>query len=64
MTNSTDPNTYVNNNAETLARIVKHSSNTFVRSIALAALVEYGDDPTVDAVVEDLNHLRESNMEE
>lgn len=58
MTTSTDPQEYVNQNAEVLTRILKHSSNTFVRALALAALVEYGDNPTVESVVEDLERLR------
>ncbi len=60
---SQDPQTYVNDNEETLVRIIKHSSNTFVRALALAALVEYGDDPTTEAVTEDLKHFEESREE-
>lgn len=58
MTTSTDPQEYVNQNAEVLTRLLKHSSNTFVRALALAALVEYGDEPTIDSVVEDLERLQ------
>jgi hypothetical protein len=64
MTNPTDPEQYVNENAEALSRIIKHSSNTFPRALALAALVEYGDDPTVASVVEDLERLREHQDED
>jgi hypothetical protein len=54
----------VNENAEALSRIIKHSSSTFPRALALAALVEYGDDPTVASVVEDLERLREHQDED
>lgn len=64
MTNPTDPKQYVNENAEALSRIIKHSSSTFPRALALAALVEYGDDPAVASVVEDLERLREYRNDE
>lgn len=54
---SSDPEQYVNNNAEELVRIIKHSSNAFPRALALAALVEYGDDPTIDSVADELERL-------
>lgn len=60
MTDTENPDEYVAENADTLAHIIKHSSNTFARSLALAALVEYGDDPTIEVVVEDLERLKES----
>jgi hypothetical protein len=56
--NPTDPEQYVNENAETLSRTIKHSSSTFPRALAFAALIEYGDDPAVASVVEDLERLR------
>jgi hypothetical protein len=64
MTDSTDPQQYVNENAEELSRIIKHSRSKFARALALAALVEYGDDPTLASVVEDLERLREHQGEE
>jgi hypothetical protein len=63
MANPRNPEEYVNENAEALSRIIKHSSSTFPRALALAALVEYGDDPAVAAVVEDLERLREHHDE-
>lgn len=63
MTTPTDPEEYVNSNAEALSQIIKHSSKAFPRALALAALVEYGDDPTVASVVEDLDRLREQQEE-
>lgn len=60
----TDPEQYVNANEDTLVRIIKHSSNDFPRALALAALVEYGDDATVESVVTDLERLRDSADED
>jgi hypothetical protein len=45
-----DPDEYVRNNRDTLVRIVKHGNDDFVRSLALAALVEYGEDPDIEKV--------------
>ena len=59
MSKSLDPDQYVNENSEELTRIIKHSSNTFPRALALAALVEYGDDPTIEAITDDLERLQE-----
>lgn len=63
MTKSPDPDQYVNENAEKLTHIIKHSSNTFPRALALAALVEYGDDPTIEAITEDLERFQEHSEE-
>jgi len=56
-----DPDEYVSEHQEQLVRIIKHSSDEFVRALALAALVEYGDEPTRDSVERDLErYLKES----
>lgn len=49
-----DPDEYVRNNRDTLVRIIKHGNDDFVRSLALAALVEYGDDPDIEKVRREL----------
>lgn len=59
-----DPDRYVNENEEQLTRLLKHSNNVFVRSLALAALIEFGDDATVDTVEEDLEKFRERQQGE
>ena len=51
MTTPKDPEQYVNENAEQLVRIIKHSSKSFPRALALAALVEYGDDPELNQLL-------------
>lgn len=59
MSKPSDPEEYVNENVEELSRIIKHSSSQFPRALALAALIEYGEDPTVESVIEDLEQLQE-----
>lgn len=59
MVTSDNPEQYVNENADKLTRIIKHSSNTFPRALALAALLEFGEDPTIESVVADLERLVE-----
>jgi hypothetical protein len=54
-----DPDEYVRDNRETLIRIVKHSNDEFVRALCLAAIVEYGDEPSVDDIQNDLDRLEE-----
>lgn len=54
----TTPKQYVQQNKETLIRILKHSNDDFVRALALAAIVEFGEDATMESVETDLNRLR------
>lgn len=58
-TDKTTPDTYVRENRETLVEIIKHGNDDFVRALALAALVEFGGDPDVEAVRRDLARLTE-----
>lgn len=51
---SIDPDEYVRNNRESLVAIIKHGNDDFVRSLALAALVEYGGDPDIEKVRREL----------
>lgn len=59
MGEKTDPETYVRENREILVDIIKHGNDDFVRALALAALVEFGGDPDVEAVRRDLARLTE-----
>jgi len=52
-----EPEQYVNENTDQLVRVIKHSSNSFPRALALAALVEYGDDAAVESVAEELEQF-------
>jgi len=55
MTLKTDPDTYVTENRETLVRIIKHGTDPFVRALAMAALIEYGNDPDIEKVRQELD---------
>lgn len=54
MSTADDPETYVRENRDTLVEILKHGNDDFVRALALAALVEFGEDPDIEAVKRDL----------
>ena len=54
-----DPDEYVQENRETLVKIIKHGNDDFVRALALAALVEYGGEPALEAVRRDLDRMGE-----
>lgn len=47
-----DPDRYVRENKDTLVRIIKHGDDEFVRGLALAAIVRYGDEP----LLHDIEH--------
>ena len=53
------PNEYVRENKEQLERLIKHSNNDFVRALAIAAFVEYGEDASVEAITKDLERIKE-----
>lgn len=55
---SGDPEEYVSRNKTTLVRIIKHSSDDFVRSLAAAAIIEFGDDATREEIIETLENLK------
>lgn len=43
-----DPETYVRKNRDSLIRVIRHGDDPFTRGLAIAALIEYGPDPSVD----------------
>lgn len=53
------PREYVRENKEQLERLIKHSNNDFVRALAIAAFVEYGDDASVESITKDLERIKE-----
>lgn len=61
MTSSQDPEEYVKNNRHELIKIVKHSSNTFPRALAVAALVEYGNTPDVEGIISELERFEDNS---
>jgi len=54
MTSRSDAEEYVSENEDTLLRIIKHSPNDFPRALALAALLEFGEQPSIEEVVAEL----------
>ena len=56
---SLPPSEYVRKNKQQLERLIKHSNNDFVRALAIAAFVEYGEDASVESITEDLDRIKE-----
>lgn len=59
MSTTQDPNEYVRENKDRLRRIVKHGDDQWARAMALAALVEYGDDPDVDQLRTEIDRMED-----
>jgi len=59
MTGATDPEEYVEENRETLVRILKHGDDEFVRALALSALIRYGDAPTLSDVEHEIEQAKQ-----
>ena len=53
------PREYVRENKEQLERLIKHSNNDFVRALAIAAFVEYGENASVESITKDLERIKE-----
>lgn len=47
---SMTPEEYVDENRDSLVRIIKHGDSQFVRALAMAAIVEYGSTPELEQV--------------
>lgn len=56
---SLPPGEYVRENKQQLERLIKHSNNDFVRALAIAAFVEYGEDASAESITEDLERIKE-----
>jgi hypothetical protein len=59
-----DPETYVREHREELIEVIKHGDDAFVRGIAIAAILEFGDDPDVDELVTEIERHREQRAQE
>ncbi|QLG49111.1 hypothetical protein [Natrinema halophilum] len=55
----TNPDEYVRKNRETLVKIIKHGNDDFVRSLALAAIVEFGGEPDLEKVRREIDRVIE-----
>jgi len=51
------PDEYVRENREILIKVIKHGSDQFVRSLALAALVEYGGKPDREQLKREIDRM-------
>ncbi|WP_136688745.1 hypothetical protein [Halorhabdus amylolytica] len=56
---STDGDQFVQENKDTLVRILKHGDDEFVRALALSALVRYGSEPTLHDVESEIERAKE-----
>lgn len=56
-TETPDPDEYVRNNRETLVEVVRHGTDSWVRALALAALVEYGGAPNKEALKRQIDRI-------
>ena len=60
---SSSPDEYVQENQDTLVKIIKHGTDDFVRAFALAALVEYGEEPDIERVRRELDRATKQEGE-
>ena len=56
---SAAPDEYVRKNRDELVQVLKHGNDLFVRSLVLAALVEFGDEPDIAQVKRELEKAAE-----
>lgn len=56
-TSSIDPDEYVRENRDLLLRVIRNGDDPFTRGLAIAALVEYGPDPSMDQVIDDIKRM-------
>jgi hypothetical protein len=59
-----DPSEYVSQHRDQLIDIIKHSNDVFTRSFCLAALLEYGDDPRIDDIIDELRAIEEDQSDD
>lgn len=53
-----DGDRYVRENRDQIVRVIKNSSDDFTRALAIAVLAEYGGDPEIDKVIEELEYAK------
>lgn len=58
-----DPEAYVREHRDDLIEIIKHGDDAFVRGLALAAIIEYGEDPDVEDLIVEIERFREQRSE-
>ena len=60
---SNSPDEYVQENQDTLVKIIKHGTDDFVRAFARAAHVEYGEEPDIEHVRRELDRATKQEGE-
>lgn len=53
-----DPERYVQENKDTLVRIIKHGDDEFVRALALAAILRFGDEPAIHDIEHEIEQAK------
>lgn len=60
MTIINDPEQWVRENRDSLLRVIRHGDDSFTRALAVSVLMEYGPDPSMDQVIDDIKQLEAS----
>lgn len=55
-----DAKRYVRENRETLIEIIIHGSDQFVRALAFSALMEFGKDPDLEKLRQEIDRMEKS----
>jgi hypothetical protein len=56
---SSNPDRYVRKNKDTLVDIIKHGDDEFVRALALAAVIRYGDEPLINDIEHEIDRAKQ-----
>lgn len=59
ITNSEDPDEFVRENREELVYIVRHGQDLWIRALCYAMLIEYGRDPSLTQLRQEIEQARE-----
>jgi len=57
MSATQNPDEYVRENKGRLRKIVRHGDDEWTRALAMAALVEFGDEPDLDQLRAEINRM-------
>ena len=54
-----EPSNYVEQNRDQLIDIIRHSDDEFVRALCISAIYEYGSNPSISEIIDDLERIEE-----
>lgn len=54
-----EPSKYVEQNRDQLIDIIRHSDDEFVRALCISAIYEYGSNPSISEIIDDLERIEE-----